>query len=79
MRNSIDTQGGIVKGGVYAPLHVQSTQKWELFLEVPIFAFKVSTLCRQLESASEATQIQPVDKVKKRKGLTEFFASEGEK
>ena len=49
MRHSIDTHGGIVKGGGYAPLHVQSTQKWELFLEVPIFAVKLSTLCRQLE------------------------------
>ena len=35
MRHSIDTHGGIVKGGGYAPLHVQSTQKWELFWKFP--------------------------------------------
>ena len=50
MRHSIDTHGGIVKGGGYAPLHVQAKKKWELFLEVHIFAFKLSTLCRQLET-----------------------------
>ena len=49
MRHSLDTHGGIVKGGGYAPLHVQSTQNWELFSVVPSFALKLSTLCRQLE------------------------------
>ena len=49
MRQGTDTHGGIVKGGWESPLHVQSTQEWELFSEVPILAFKLSTLCRQLE------------------------------
>ena len=48
MRQGTDTHGGIVKGGWESPLHVQSTQEWELFSEVPILAFKLSTLCRQL-------------------------------
>ena len=49
MRPSLDTHGGIVKGGGYAPLHVQSLPKWELFREFPFWRFKLSTLCRQLE------------------------------
>ena len=49
MQQGTDTHGGIVKGGWESPLHVQSTQEWELFSEVPILAFKLSTLCRQLE------------------------------
>ena len=51
MRHGLETHGGIVKGGGYAPLHVQFTQEWELFSEVPILALKLSTLCRQLEPA----------------------------
>ena len=49
MRPSLDTHGGIVKGGGYAPLHVQSLPKWELFRKFPFWRFKLSTLCRQLE------------------------------
>ena len=49
MRPSLDTHGGIVKGGGYAPLHVQSMPKWELFRKFPFWRFKLSTLCRQLE------------------------------
>ena len=50
MRQSLDTHGGIVKGGGYAPLHVQSMPKWELFRKFPFWRFKLSTLCRQLET-----------------------------
>ena len=50
MRQSLDTHGGIVKGGGYAPLHVQSMPKWELFRKFPFWRFKLSTLCRQLDS-----------------------------
>ena len=50
MRQSLDTHGGIVKGGGRrdAPLHVQSMPKWELFRKFPFWRFKLSTLCRQL-------------------------------
>ena len=48
VRPSLDTHGGIVKGGGYAPLHVQSMPKWELFRKFPFWLFKLSTLCRQL-------------------------------
>ncbi len=49
MRQRLDPHGGIVKGGGYAPLHVQSMPKWELFRKFPFWRFKLSTLCRQLE------------------------------
>ena len=38
------------------PLHVQSTQNWELFSEVPSFAVKLSTLCRQLDRSIYAAR-----------------------
>ena len=50
MRHRIDTQGGIVKGGGYDPLHVQSMQKWERFRKFPFSRLKLSTRCRQLEA-----------------------------
>ena len=51
MRPSLDTHGGIVKGGGRrdAPLHVQFLPKWELFRKFPFWRFKLSTLCRQLD------------------------------
>ena len=58
MRQSLDTHGGIVKGGGYAPLHVQSMPKWELFRKFPFWRFKLSTLCRQLEAGdAEASSV----------------------
>ncbi len=59
MRQRLDTHGGIVKGGGYAPLHVQSAQKWELFRKFPFWRFKLSTLCRQLERSPDRSVFSP--------------------
>ena len=45
---------GDCEGGGYAPLHVQSMPKWELFRKFPFWLFKLSTLCRQLEAREDS-------------------------
>ena len=53
MRESLDTQGESEERGRGAPFLRSIIAKRELFHKVPVLPFKLSTLCRQLETASE--------------------------